>query len=274
MDSFCGNCLPEPGQATRIVLPAARFMPVNIYRPRNISHVNQLLVCVHGISRNAQQQLEAYKGLSDRLGIWLIAPEFHKSTFPKYQQMAKNADDNRADLALNIFLLAWQKHFRIRKVRLHLCGYSGGAQFAHRYALIYPENITSLVLSSAGWYTFPDNAKYPRGLNKWPKWIRAPKLAEMLSIPLLVFVGGEDTERNKSLNTSPKIDLQQGLNRVERANNWIQAIIQQRKVLGILAPVWFQLLEGQGHDFGENIVESNMLSEIETFISVNLSVGS
>jgi pimeloyl-ACP methyl ester carboxylesterase len=42
---------------------------------------------------------------------------------------------------------------------LYLSGHSGGAQFVQRYALAHPERVAASVLSSAGWYTFPNPAR-------------------------------------------------------------------------------------------------------------------
>ena len=49
----------------------------------------------------------------------------------------------------------------------YLFGFSGGAQFAHRYVLAHPDRVAAAGIGAAGWYTFPDSATpYPYGLGR------------------------------------------------------------------------------------------------------------
>ena len=88
--------------------------------------------------------------------------------------------------------------------RFYLTGYSGGAQFAHRYAFAYPRRVAALAVCAAGWYTFPDpGLVYPHGLRlggRLPGVTFNP--AAILRVPAVAFVGARDTEGNPSVAVS------------------------------------------------------------------------
>lgn len=268
MDKFFEQTLPAPGNAKRINIPSAKAMPVFLHRPKVERNPNQMIVAVHGISRNSRQQLEAFQPVADKLGVWLLVPTFSKLAFGQYQQLYQSYEFARADLALNLFLMAWRSWRRLQHLKIHLSGYSGGAQFAHRYAMTYPQFVESLHLSSAGWYTFPDPLeRYPRGLDHWPRMINKPRLEEFYHIPILVMVGECDTKRDASLRKTAKIDLQQGLTRVERACRWFEAVSAEKQKVGVVDHSQLLLLLGEVHDFCSNIQEGSMLPALEAFWS-------
>ncbi|WP_420599603.1 alpha/beta hydrolase [Neptuniibacter sp.] len=257
--------LPVPGTEKRVAIPAARALPVWIYMPVNINQPDRLIVAVHGISREYKSQLAAYKKLADKMGCGLLVPEFSRTTFPRYQQLAKDSSSQRADTELNTFLVALKVQLQQPFLKVHLCGYSGGAQFAHRYAMLYPQNVASLVLCSAGWYTCPDPAiEFPYGIAKWPAWLGKLRLEEMMKIPTLVMVGELDLKREKSLRKSKALDAQQGRTRVERAENWVEAINHQKQQ-SAYARVQYKQLLGVGHDFQASSDSGEMMSHIESF---------
>ena len=262
--------LPAAGEYTRVVFAAIRSMPVWIYRPKNVTNHERIIVAVHGISRDSLQQIQAYQDLADKLGCWLIAPEFSAKAFPGYQQLSKVNGNPRPDLALNQLLMLWRHLLGITRLKMYLCGYSGGAQFCHRYAMLYPNLVASLVVASAGWYSFPDaGVSYPRGVAKWPRWLGRHRLNEMLKLPILILVGDRDTARNQSLRKSARLDGQQGAHRLERAQRWFQHVKDEKQKVMAAAPVELRLLRGQDHEFWDNIRNSDMLQYIDEFLQRN-----
>lgn len=258
--------LPDKGRVKRVIYPAAKSLPVSLYQPTRVTRTDRVIVAVHGISRQYGLHLDTYIQLAEKFGYWLMVPEFESEHFPRYQQLAKDPVSPRADLALNTVLLVFKGQLGVPELKLHLCGFSGGAQFAHRYALLYPHQLASLVLCSAGWYTFPDgSANYPYGLANWPEWLGENRMKEMLSLPQLIMVGGEDTQRDSSLRCNKKVDRQQGLNRVERAIRWREAMSKKATQLNLPQLQQFFLLPGVGHDFSECIQRSPMLDYIGCF---------
>lgn len=214
------------------------------------------LVAVHGIRRRARLHAEVYAGLAARFGRVVVAPHFREDTWPNFQRIGSKS---RSDIALINFL----DELAVRNLlptggnhRFELVGYSAGAQFAHRFAMLHPLRIARLVVTAAGWYTFPSDAPYPYGLagkNGQREGI-GPKMAlalrEFLRIPIDVCVGGLDRERDANLRAgSADIDRQQGRNRVERARNWHAAISAIHLRPG--DKPGFHVLDGCGHGFEE-----------------------
>src|SRR5690606_34766550 len=84
--------------------------------------------------------------------------------------------------------------------RLHLFGYSGGAQFAHRFAMLHPERTAAAVVGAAGWYTFPDaSLPYPLGIGPseaFPGLQFDPRA--FARTRFVVLIGEKDSRRGKS----------------------------------------------------------------------------
>ncbi|BBB27603.1 alpha/beta hydrolase [Amphritea japonica] len=257
--------LPLPGEVQKVIFPAISGLPFWLYQPVKVRNMQRILVVVHGISRDAKEQLDCYRVLADELGCWLVAPQFKSQNYPRYQQLCAGSGQPRADVALNSFLALWRGMHGQPYLKIWLAGYSGGAQFAHRYALHHPQQIAAMVLGSAGWYSFPDqNIKYPRGITR-TQALGPVRLDEMLSIPMLVTVGDEDNLRDSSLRTSKSLDQQQGRNRLERALSWCGSIrqLQQEKTEN---PVQLEVLSGQGHNFYKNMQQGGMAASVLQFL--------
>ncbi|MFT5720538.1 MAG: pimeloyl-ACP methyl ester carboxylesterase [Motiliproteus sp.] len=266
MSTIFNNTLPEPGESKRISFATSLALPVWIFRPSHEKNRKQAIVAVHGISRNSTQQIKIYSLLAEKHGLWLLAPEFSEEHFSGYQRLAKNPLSPRSDLALNRLLLAYRIERNITDLRVNLCGYSGGAQFAHRYALLHPYNVASLTLVSAGWYTFPnDQQRFPRGLDKWPLWLGTVRLKDFLTKPTLVMVGSEDKARDGSLRTSERLDQDQGINRLQRADTWVDAVNRAKQQQHLPADISLHRMLGQVHDFEKNATDSDMLARISQF---------
>ncbi|WP_432696719.1 alpha/beta hydrolase [Marinobacterium sp. YM272] len=259
--------MPVSGECVDVNLRSAYFMKCAIYRPSNERRRDRVLVAVHGISRNYLSQAEAFRSLAERLGICLMAPLFDRERFPNYQRLAANPEQLRADLALSMLLLTWQSARMLPQLKVHLVGYSGGAQFAHRYAYLHPERVASLSVCSAGWYTLPDpDVSYPYGVKNWPEWLGEPRRNELAMLPMLALVGDQDYQRDSALRTNARLDRSQGKDRIERANRWVETINGQRSELGVSPPVSLELMQGQSHDFDASVKSGLMLPPLEQFI--------
>jgi len=220
--------------------------------PSNMSPDASPIVAVHGIRRGAKQQAEALAPRAAALGRPVIAPLFDKVNWPKYQQVVRG---KRADLAL-LELMSELRLAGIWRTRtFELCGYSGGAQFAHRFAMLYPQLVTRLAVASAGWYTFPDDAAFPYGLKERPgkprDWgIRfAAGLEQFLRIPVQVCVGEEDCVSDINTRHGVNIDRQQGEDRLTRAKRWTEAFRQAASDRGLTPRIMLSVLPNCGHGF-------------------------
>lgn len=200
----------------------------------------EVLVAVHGISRNAAEILEAFRARAGG-SLTIVAPRFGGRQFPDFQRLGLYGRGLRADLALDAALERCSAVTGADTARFHLFGFSGGAQFAHRYAMLHPHRIRSLHVASAGWYTMPDpDLRWPYGLGA--RRLARPmirNLALFRRLPKHVYAGGGDTERDEALRKNPVLDRLQGRNRLERAERWAGAVGAESMTV----------IEGAGHDF-------------------------
>ena len=102
--------------------------------------------------------------------------------------------------------------------QISIFGYSAGAQFAHRFALRFPQHIESLHLCSAGWYTALNSQPYPAGLGIKKNAVSQGSGFGLLSnvnpflrIPTTVFVGANDTEIDINCRSNDDLNLMQGI---------------------------------------------------------------
>jgi poly(3-hydroxybutyrate) depolymerase len=212
------------------------------------------LVAVHGIQRGARDQAALYGARAAALGRPVIAPLFDSDRWPRYQRVVHGG---RGDLAL----LALMTELRLAKIwrshRFELAGYSGGAQFAHRFAMLYPHLLSRLTVAAGGWYTFPDDTAYPYGLGARPErkddW--GPRFAagldRFLQLPVQVCVGAEDCTPDDNTRSGVEIDAQQGGDRKTRAARWAKALHTAANARGFVPQVSFSVLPDCGHDFGD-----------------------
>ena len=196
-----------------------------VYIPESYQDNGKILHTIHGISRNAEEHIQGFIAQSERHGSVLVAPLFSRENFPRYQQLGTNVQQERADMAFDHILQDAQEWLKVSPAPMRMFGFSGGGQFLHRYAMFYPKRVAKMVLAAPGWYTFPDpDRKYPYGLKSTRDWPHLQfSLERFLQIPTLVLTGEEDDLRDKDLNKAREIDSFQGLNRIERAERWVNA---------------------------------------------------
>lgn len=226
------------------------------------------LVAVHGIRRDARAQAVLLRTIAVQQRRPVIAPLFDEEEWRTYQLVVLK---KRADLALISLMAELREDGLWQTDTFDLCGFSGGAQFAHRFAMLFPHLVSSLSVASAGWYTFPDDAPFPYGLGTRPKkrakevvdWgpsIEAG-LKKFLTLPIQVFVGSLDCLQDANVRSGPEINRQQGTNRVERGRNWVEAVRDYARERGLASDITFKLLEGCPHNF-RKCVEDRRLDRL------------
>jgi len=239
-----------------------------LYLPKNWHPGREVLVAVHGISRNARELVQLFAPWAARCGFAIVAPLFTRDRYPDYQRLGLEKGKRRADDFLNNILDAFAGWTGAPAADLRLFGFSGGAQFAHRYALFHPGRVRALVLGAAGWYTMPDEGHaFPLGLAQAP----LPALVELrqwLSLPMLVVVGSQDTERDDALRQTPHLDATQGMNRLERARRFALAMRETAARYAIVSRVEFALLDGVGHGFGESMTRGGLAERALPFLGL------
>lgn len=246
-----GEAMPESrlpsGKLVFATAPGKPLREYYYYIPASAGPRSEMLVLVHGITRNAAEYISRFRDPADAHGLILVAPLFTKRRFGQYQQVVAGRRRIRADLALFDILDEIGRMTGADTSRVHLFGYSGGAQFVHRFAMFHPARCASISVAAAGWYTMPDDSlDYPLGMAGMGFDKRA-----FLAIDRLVLVGEEDRARDESLRTSAELDALQGRTRVARAYAWADAMAAEAERLGGGGRAFFEIIPGAGHAFGD-----------------------
>ena len=239
-----------------------------LYIPRKGGGDAPVFVTIHGITRNAEKHAHLFLSLAERYGAVLVAPLFPKDRFQGYQRLGRKGRGVRADIVLKKILSEVGMVTGAVSNKLYMFGYSGGAQFVHRYAMAYPEEVARIALAAAGWYTLPDiTVDYPCGIKPTK---RLPEInfrpAKFLSIPACVMVGENDVKRDTDLRKSDLIDHQQGLTRLDRGKRWIKIMSAAAKSYHLKTPYHFQILPNSNHSFEECMKKGNMGKQVFEFL--------
>ena len=233
------------------------------YIPETAGPDSPVMVLIHGITRRAAEQVFRFRDEADRTGAVLAAPHFSKVIYGQYQQVVDRRGV-RADLALIDIIGDVANAVGGHPGKVHLFGFSGGAQFAHRFALLHPDRVASMTLASAGWYTMPDEAQpYPYGVGTHPVAGETFDLKAFLAIERHLFVGSEDRFQDDALRRSDRIDRAQGTNRLERATRWKAAMDEVCGKYGVPLPrSSFEVLKGVGHSFAGSAGRRSLPSRV------------
>ncbi len=209
------------------------------------------IVLIPGSSGNAPNYLSTFRPYAEYGGAPLLVPEFGGGSHRGYQRLISDGRPLGAARVLDEALEALAKELGMPLPVFDLVGFSGGAQFAHRYALLYPQRVRRLVVGAAGWYTQLDSDRpFPHGT--------APSTASdgmavdvkgFLGVDVLITVGERDTTRGRQLRSDSRLDAEQGENRLSRALNWYQRLLALADHRGVRAGARFEVMPKTGHSF-------------------------
>ncbi|SIO54628.1 hypothetical protein SAMN05444722_3390 [Rhodovulum sp. ES.010] len=219
------------------------------------------VVAVHGITRGVKEMVSHLLPRARATGRALVVPHFDAAHWPRYQRAACR---NRADWALLRLMAALRSEGRIDAGPFDLSGFSGGAQFAHRFAWLYPSMVERLCITAPGWWTFPHaDMAWPEGIATAPRksshgfQMRA-NLRRLLDRRIVVCVGSDDVARDANLRQGASIDARQGANRVERARRWCAAAEARARDEGLTPAISLRLLQGCGHSFVDCVARGGL----------------
>ncbi len=237
------------------VASSAGILPAQIIVPARPSPLRPLVV-LHGISRNAAELVDIFLPEAERTGRRIVVPHFNDKEWPVFQRPTGKARPDQALLALLLHLALNDRAFA---EPVDLFGHSGGAQLAHRFAMLYPQKVKRLHLAAAGWYCLPDNSMtspYGIGADSTPgslTWARrhGQTLPAFLRLAVRVYVGTRDTERNASLRQNPLLDRIQGPTRVARAETYVERFRAAAHARAILPDIGLTRLPGVTHDVAQ-----------------------
>ena len=217
------------------------------------------LVSVHGISRRARQHAELMAPVAEELGLALAAPRFSEARFPRYQRLAAEGPGGAPDLTLLRWLDQLAADTGISADRIVLVGFSGGAQFAHRFALRHPTRVRGYVSVAAGWYTWPTGTRrFPHGAAGNPP----ADLRSWLSIPCRVLVGERDDVVDAATRQAPRLTLRQGATRLQRACAWTMAMNDAAAQFGLPPPCTLAVLPACGHSFRQCMTRGGLPAQV------------
>lgn len=247
----------------RVLLRALRSDPTQEYLvllPNSAAANAPILVFIHGASRNAYEQATLFAAGCEKRGIVLVAPIFTQEQNRGYQRLGS---PSRTDLVLNRCLAEAALLSGMDVSQFHLFGSSGGAQFAHRYMMAYPERVAHAILVAAGWYTFPDHTqRFPYGIRPGrtqPCVNFNPE--RFLQVPVDVFVGAKDLG-SSNLRATERVNKQQGVNRVERARNWVAAMEVAARMYGLPPRINLTVVPEVNHSLKQFCREGGLVERV------------
>ncbi|RHX94218.1 hypothetical protein DLM76_08945 [Leptospira yasudae] len=231
------------------------------YYPKDYDKNKGVLVIIHSKAYDWDSYIRFGKPIADKLNIPLIVPVFKKEIWKDYATVING--EQRGDLFLQDILKKVRSEREVNTDNLYFYGHSGGAQFTHRYILMYGSQVKRAFISAPGWYTFPDTERFfPSGLKKkkdFPENVSL-EFKNFCTTPLSVTVGELDT-------VDPAIpkDGSFGKNRVELAKNWVVALNKfLKQECPATAEVPLYITPNQGHSGSSNATQRERAIEFLT----------
>lgn len=205
---------------------------------------------VAALARHHDEQLNFLADLCDVRGSILVAPRFATDGRRTYQRLGRVGRGSRSDAVLNAMIEEVGDLTGADCSRIYLFGFSGSAQFAHRYAMAHPQRVAAAVVAGAGWYTHPDpRIRYPYGIRPsrdFPDMVFDPEAFLRVRIAVLV---GENDHTGDNLKRSRRVDERQGLTRIDRARSWVAAMRSAAEAYGLEPLVTLEELKDSDHSF-------------------------
>ena len=256
--------LKTRGRLSQINAGGDNQRPYILYVPDSCHANSPVLIAVHGIRCDALEIVQGFEPLAERMGCVVVAPVFSRDIYFDYMRLACDGRGLRPDIALAAILEEIPAKTGVSVNRCHMFGFSGGAQFVHRYMMAWPDRVARAVLASPGWFTFPDlGTRFPQGLqptDTLPDLHFA--LPELLSVPVSVMVGELDVMRDETFMKRKSLDHQQGVNRVERAQRWVRHMRSAALAHNLDTGYEFQLLPRSGHSFNQCMSNGHMGKQV------------
>jgi pimeloyl-ACP methyl ester carboxylesterase len=252
-------CLPH-------VVEFSSYLP-RCFVVRPAQPTNRVLLAIHGISRGAVEQARAWSSIAVKHGLNVVAPLFDRERFGHYQTLNRGRGRD-TDTVLQDLLDEIAIQFGSDTSQVVMVGYSGGAQFCHRYALFQPQRIAAMAISAPGWFTYLDSdTPFPHGIGDQEQRISESSVRGFLAIPKLVCVGAKDTNRDSSFRKDKKLLISQGKNRVERAEAWLTHHNRMARHYGVATCLQYKKLPGVSHSFTESVRHGDLIKHASGFFT-------
>ncbi len=226
-----------------------------------------LLVVVHGVRRRPLELLETFAPLAAAQPCHLLVPWFESPRHADYQRLGRPGLGQRADLHLIALVQMLGQQHAMQHQRMLLFGHSAGAQFVHRFVFAHPERVRRYALGAAGWYTLPDEQQeFPLGTRHALPGFPRLSPERFLRVPAQVFVGSRERASGPTLRRDPLLDRIQGVDRLQRATRWAQAMNQAARSRGLAPPVGVRRLPGAAHSFSGLVRRAGLAHQVWRFL--------
>ncbi len=236
--------------------------PVEVfyYVPRTASAASPVLIALHGNGRDAAATRDEWITKSEEYGVIVFAPLFDDGGYPSssgyilgnvFEDGERPTADGlnpESEWAFSVIEPLFDDIKRLTNSSAEcydVFGHSAGAQFTHRLALFVPDGrYDRLVAANSGWYTVPDLAiTYPYGLEITPVTGTG-----FFDLPLIVFLGDQDTDPNSAgLRHTDEADAQ-GLNRFTRGQYFFRESARIATEQGATFSWQLETTAGVGHN--------------------------
>jgi poly(3-hydroxybutyrate) depolymerase len=216
-----------------------------------------LTVVIHDSTRNFMDCRDGFTDFGERHGQVVLAPLFPINVLGDgngdgYKYFIEGGI--RYDLLLNGMVEAVAAQTGCEAARFCLQGYSGGAQFAHRYLLLHPGRLRALSVGAPGEVTLLDEeADWWGGVRNLEAVFGRPlDHAALRQVPVHMSVGDEDTELDELAPAAPSrywhSDAERrSANRIERLRTL------ERSFADAGISVLFELMPGVTHGAGPEL---------------------
>ncbi len=219
-----------------------RTLILHSARPRHCDPSTPVLFVHHGVARNGRDYRDYWLDLVDEAGLLAISVEFPQATFPEYlwynfgnlhtQDGTPNPREAWTFGIIPRLFDALRAQGVTARQTYGLFGHSAGGQFVHRMLSFgYRDRVTVAVSANAGTYAMPDlETPWPFGLGQTD--VTRDHLRDLLSFPLTVMAGTEDTKTTGRFFPKGPRSLRQGATRYERAHTYVRRGHEAARTLG------------------------------------------
>jgi poly(3-hydroxybutyrate) depolymerase len=204
----------------------------------------QLWVFVHGTGRRTVLYLDAFAELARAERAVVVTPLFPAGIDgPNDIHNYKTIDGAgvRFDLLLTSMIDEVARRWSVETSTFFLHGFSGGGQFANRFALLHPERLTAVSIGAPGQVTLPTAEEpWPRGVaDTEERFGIAYDAAAVARVPVQVVVGSLDDD---PAEVAAVLTDGSAVGRLTRAHTLTEAL----RAVG--SSVRLDVVEGVGHD--------------------------